>query len=218
MRIRDQAQLQELLRLRAGGKAPSSLLQLLANTGALIRGHFRLQSGLHSKYFARVGQLLYQPSDAKLVAKLMTPRLSLSVPSENLVCLSSDNSSAYLGRAVAEVLGARMAITKVNQQRRPVAELSQGTLTSTDNVLIVTDVVTTGSSIDPLLALARQQDATLVGVSALLVLSSLHFTQLLTKHDLPGDAYLEAGWQPEESKTCTQCRQGEPLLAGFEFN
>jgi len=218
MRVRETAQLRELIHLRGGGQLPERMLSLFSETGALLKGHFRLQSGLHSPYFARIGQLLYRPADAAEVASLMSSRLTKVRSHNQLVCLASDNSSGYLGRALATSLNAKIALAKIDAHRRPTRELADGHLCPGDNVLIVSDVVTTGHSLEPLLEIAKDHQAAPVGVSTLLVLSSTHYLSFLAKHNLPGEDLLEAAWEPVTAETCTQCASGEGLLPGFEFN
>jgi len=191
---------------------------LLAETGALLKGHFRLQSGQHSEYFARIGQLLYRRADATEIATMMSEQLGRFRDHSHLVCLASENASGYLGRALAETLGARVALARIDECRRPTSALSSGEVSPGDSVLIVSDVVTTGQSIEPLLELVKERQATPIGIAALLVLDSKQWLSFLAQHELPGEGLLEALWDPVAAERCPQCARGEALLPGFEFN
>lgn len=220
MRVRDSDQISQLLHLRDGGSLPPDLVDLLVETGALIKGHFRLQSGLHSRYFVRVGQLLYRPSDANMVAALLAPRLSEASrgSQRNLVCLSSAGSSLCLSRAVADVISARLAVARVDEFRSPKDELAQGQIRSTDRVILVCDVVATGRSVEPLLTIVRKQGAEPILVATLVAINSSLFVKFLGENSLSGRALLEASWSSQTAAECEQCARGESLLPGFEFS
>jgi hypothetical protein len=72
---------------------------LLVRAGALLEGHFRLQSGLHSPYFVRVGQLAYRPEDARVLGEHEEPgAATLGDSNPGLMTSHDDCNAAEVGR------------------------------------------------------------------------------------------------------------------------
>src|SRR5438270_9545351 len=54
---------------------PVDLPALLAETGALLSGHFRLSSGLHSPNYVQCAKLLEHPRNAKAIGAALGERV-----------------------------------------------------------------------------------------------------------------------------------------------
>ena len=203
MRVRDPARLRELLQRPDAAQLSDELVRLFVETGALLEGHFRLQSGLHSPYFVRVGQLVYRPEDTRVAVDAMLER-SPSKPKTIDVVISAENASQYLGRGLAERLGARFIAVPIDEQRKPRADAALPELSKRGaRALVVSDVVTTGSSIETLVERARAHGALVREVLCLGTLDSRGFQRTCTRLRVPGGAAIESSWTPVGMSGCT---------------
>ncbi|MBK9036409.1 MAG: hypothetical protein IPL61_35035 [Myxococcales bacterium] len=132
-----------------------------------------------------------------------------------------ESAGFFLGDALAQRLGAGIAVARTDLQRRPARSLYDGTIHQTDRVLVVNDVVTTGASLEPLLDLVGDRGATVSGVLVFGALDGPGFRAILNRRRVPGDHLLEAGpaWVLRSPEECPACARGElPLLPAAELN
>src|SRR3954462_15391039 len=117
------------------------LLDLFRRSGALLDGHFRLASGLHSPGYLQCALVLQHPQHAETLGRAIADRLREVRPT---VVLSPALGGVVIGHEVGRALGVRAIF----------AERQDGTLTlrrgfmlgETDRVLVIEDVLTTGGS------------------------------------------------------------------------
>lgn len=171
--------------------------------GALLEGHFKLSSGLHSSRYLQCALYLADPTRAEAAGRQLAARLK----------------SAAAQLVVAPALGGVVIGHEVARALEDVpsffTERSEGAMTFRRGfriepgcrVLVVEDVVTTGGSTREVMGAVTQQGATVVGVGAIVNRSGhenpfapLPFTALLTV-DVPT--------YPPES--CPLCASGVPL-------
>jgi orotate phosphoribosyltransferase len=139
-----------------------ALLSLFRSTGALMEGHFKLSSGLHSNAYMQCALVLQHPDHAEAIGLALAERVRAWRPT---VVLSPALGGLIIGHEVARALGARAIF----------AERHDGTLTLrrgfsldvVDRVLVVEDVITTGGSTRETIAVARGAGADVVGVAAI---------------------------------------------------
>jgi orotate phosphoribosyltransferase len=141
----------------------SSVLDLFRQTGALLEGHFRLTSGLHSNGYMQCALVLQYPAHAEaLGAALAAAVRDLRVD----VVLSPALGGLIIGHEVARGLGVRALFA---ERQEGALTLRRGfTLTPGERVLIVEDVVTTGGSTRETMAVARAAGAEVVGAAAII--------------------------------------------------
>jgi orotate phosphoribosyltransferase len=119
----------------------SSVLARFRQYGALLEGHFRLSSGLHSGGYLQSALVLQHPDQAAALGRALA---ALMAPETPTVVLSPALGGLIIGHEVARALGVR-AIFADRQDGQ--MTLRRGfALTPTDRVAIVEDVVTTGKS------------------------------------------------------------------------
>lgn len=213
MRVTEAAEVRALFDL---GPDSADLASRIADSGALIRGHFRLQSGAHAPYFLRVGQLALRAENADAIAAAWIAN-EQAVASRGLVILAAETSPRYLAEALSERLAAPRALAAVDGQRRPTRQLRDGSLAEAARVLIVTDVVSTGASIEPLVQLAREHTRR-VSVVAVAAQGSMPLEAVEARLGVPSSALARARWQTASDGECALCRDRVPLLPAFEFN
>lgn len=130
--------------MAADGDEPE-LLDLFRSSGALLEGHFRLSSGLHSGHYLQCARLLMDPARAERVCQALAVRLRAALPDLHVAAVVSPAlGGVVLGHELARQLGClAMFVERVEGRfafRRGFA-LEPGM-----PVLLAEDVVTTGLS------------------------------------------------------------------------
>src|SRR3954466_5053275 len=80
------------------------LLDLFRRSGALLEGHFRLSSGLHSTGYLQCALVLQQPADAERLGQAIA---ALTRELRPTVVLSPALGGVVIGHEVARALGVR---------------------------------------------------------------------------------------------------------------
>ncbi len=128
-------------------------LELYRRTGAYLEGHFRLSSGLHSPGYMQSALVLQHPANAaSLGMGIAAQRKEVSGPT---VVLSPALGGLIIGHEVARALGVRAIFAE--RAGGTALTLRRGfTLSSSDRVLVVEDVFTTGKSTRETMDVARR--------------------------------------------------------------
>ena len=179
------------------------ILDLFRRVGALLEGHFRLTSGLHSPGYLQCALVLQHPREAEACGMGIADRVRGLAPT---VVLSPALGGIVIGHEVARALGVRAIF----------AERQEGTLTlrrgfslaAGDRVLVVEDVVTTGGSTRETMDVARAAaGATVVGAAAIIDRSG--GKQQL---DVPFHALATVSLPTYQPDACPLCARGEPVV------
>src|SRR5687768_11123416 len=85
------------------------VLSLLNKTGALLQGHFRLSSGLHSSGYVQCALLLQHPRSAKAIGESLAKHVRSMKPKK---IVSPALGGLIIGYTVAEALGLPMIFTE----------------------------------------------------------------------------------------------------------
>src|SRR5678815_1535268 len=139
-----------------------SILGRFRAVGALLEGHFRLTSGLHSPGYLQCALVLQHPSDAEALARALAAHVSALSPTVVL--------SPALGEDRAHAKGTPhlMADDDAAERQDGKLTLRRGfSLDPGDRVLVVEDVVTTGGSTRETIEVAVAAGATVVGAASI---------------------------------------------------
>jgi len=138
-------------------------LELYRRTGAYLEGHFRLSSGLHSPGYMQSALVLQHPVNAAALGAGIAARAKSVRPT---VVLSPALGGLIIGHEVARALGVRAIFAE--RAGGTALTLRRGfTLASSDRVLVVEDVFTTGKSTRETMEVARDAGASVVGAAAI---------------------------------------------------
>src|SRR6266566_4919479 len=88
---------------------PVDLPALLRETGALLQGHFRLSSGLHSPNYVQCALLLEHPRHAKAIGEELGDRVR---PMNVQKIVAPALGGVIIGYTTAEALGVPMIFTE----------------------------------------------------------------------------------------------------------
>ena len=131
-----------------------TLLDLFRKSGALLEGHFRLTSGLHSSGYLQCALVLQHPAQAEMLGKAIADRTRDLRPT---VVLSPALGGVVIGHEVGRALGVRAIFA---ERQDGALTLRRGfMLAENDRVLVVEDVLTTGGSTAETMQVARAAGA-----------------------------------------------------------
>jgi orotate phosphoribosyltransferase len=169
-------------------------------TGAYLKGHFRLTSGLHSSEYLQSALVLQHPEHAERLGREMAAQL----PKTEVVA-SPAIGGLIIGHEVARSLGARFIFAERDGAGK--MTLRRGfSVWPGEKVVVVEDVVTTGGSTREVIDLLRSAGADVVGAGSIIDRSGGRADLGVTRVAL---ATLNVvSWQPDE---CPLCKQGVPV-------
>lgn len=179
-----------------------AVLDLFRRVGALLEGHFRLTSGLHSPGYLQCALVLQHPVEAAVCGTAIADQVrSLGVQ----VVLSPALGGIVIGHEVARALGVRAIF----------AERQDGTLTLRrgfslapgERVLVVEDVVTTGGSTRETMEVARAAGAVVVGAASIIDRSGGR-----QNLDVPYCALATVALPTYQPEACPLCAAGSPVV------
>jgi orotate phosphoribosyltransferase len=145
--------------------AMSSLdvLTLFRQSGALLEGHFKLSSGLHSPGYLQCALVLQHPAHAETLGRALAARLRALGAT---VVLSPAMGGLIIGHEVGRALGVRAIFA---ERVDGAMTLRRGfTLSPSDRVVVIEDVVTTGLSTRETIAVVAAAGATIAGAGAII--------------------------------------------------
>lgn len=178
------------------------VLDRFRRLGALLEGHFRLTSGLHSPGYLQCALVLQHPGEAEACGASIAAEVKDLEPQ---VVLSPALGGIVIGQEVARALGVR-AIFAERQDGKLM--LRRGfSLAPGERVLVVEDVVTTGGSTRETIDVARAAGAVVVGAAAIVDRSGgvrdLH---------VPFRALAEVSLPTYQPDNCPLCAAGQPVV------
>ena len=186
---------------------PADVRRHFEETGALLSGHFKLSSGLHSDRYLQCAKVLMWPGRAdslgRALGALLRPFGAESVISPAL-------GGVIIGQEVGRALSVRALFT---ERVDGAFALRRGfSLEPGENVAVIEDVVTTGKSTREVIAVVRAAGALVVACGSIIdrrganergeTVDGIPFRALLAL-DVPA-------WEPA---ACPLCAKGTPLTA-----
>jgi orotate phosphoribosyltransferase len=139
------------------------VLALYRQSGALLDGHFRLTSGLHSPGYLQSALVLQHPVHAEALGRALADRLRAAKPT---AVLSPALGGLIIGHEVARALGVRAIFA---ERVDGVLTLRRGfSLSAADRVAVIEDIVTTGGSTRETIAVATGAGATVIGAGSII--------------------------------------------------
>lgn len=180
----------------------ASILDRFRQVGALLDGHFRLTSGLHSPSYLQCALVLQYPRDAEACGAAIAAAVRARQPQ---VVLSPALGGIVIGQEVGRALDVR-AIFAERQDGALTLRRGFG-LAPGERVLVVEDVVTTGGSTRETIEVARAAGATVVGAGAIIDRSG-GARQL----DVPFHALATLSVPAYTPEACPLCAAGQPVV------
>ena len=141
-----------------------AVLDLFRRSGALLEGHFRLTSGLHSERYLQSALVMQYPEFAESLGEALAARVKHLQPT---AVLSPALGGIVIGQEVGRALGIRAMFAE--RQEGKLALRRGFSLAPSDRVVVVEDVVTTGGSTRETIDVALALGASVIGAASLIV-------------------------------------------------
>ena len=187
------------------------LLDVFRRSGALLDGHFRLTSGLHSPGYLQCALVLQHPQHADALGLAIAERTRNLGPT---VVLSPALGGVVIGQEVGRGLGVRAIFA---ERQDGALMLRRGfSLSGQDRVLVVEDVWTTGGSTRETIHVARAAGAVVVGAASIVDRSAAG--RLSAPGESPADlgvpfvSLLGMDLPTYDPAACPLCAQGLPAV------
>jgi len=178
------------------------MLDLFRRSGALLEGHFRLSSGLHSSGYLQCALVLQHPAVAEALGAAIASAASDLHPT---VVMSPALGGVVIGQEVGRALGVRAIFA---ERQDGVLMLRRGfTLSPTDRVLVVEDVLTTGGSTRETMRVAAAAGGRVVGAAAIVDRSGG-----AARFDVPLHTLVKIDLPTHQPEACPLCAKGVPIV------
>lgn len=180
-----------------------TVLPAFEQTGAILRGHFLLTSGLHSPEYLQCAKVLQYPRHAEAFGRAMAIRFREVAGQEAIPLVASPAiGGLIIGHEVARALGARFQFTERGPDGK--MTLRRGfEVAAGESAVVVEDVVTTGGSSREVIELLRDAGVKVIAAGSIIDRSGGHADIGVPRVALA--TLSVTTWAPE---VCPLCRQG----------
>ncbi|MFO7892031.1 MAG: orotate phosphoribosyltransferase [bacterium] len=140
----------------------ADILQIFKDTGALMNGHFKLTSGLHSDTYFQCAKVLQYPRQAEKICALIADHFKNS----GIQAVASPAiGGIVIGYEVARLMQVRSIFT---ERKNEDMTLRRGfRVNKGEKILIVEDVTTTGGSVKEVIEVMKDKEAEISGVASM---------------------------------------------------
>ena len=182
------------------------ILDLFYETGAYLRGHFRLTSGLHSREYLQCALVLQHPKHAEFLGASLAREMRAFKPElAPAAVVSPALGGLIIGHEVARAFGARAIFMERDASGAMV--LRRGfSVEPGETVVVVEDVVTTGGSTREVVGAMRAEGAEVAMAGSIIDRSGGGVEVGAPRVSL---ATIQVVTYPPES--CPLCREGIPV-------
>jgi orotate phosphoribosyltransferase len=170
--------------------------------GALLEGHFRLTSGLHSSGYLQCALVLQHPREAEALGEALAALVRAAGPQ---AVLSPALGGIVIGQEVGRALGVRALFA---ERQDGALTLRRGFAFSPgEKVVVIEDVVTTGGSTRETIEVARAAGAEVVAAGAIIDRSGGE-----QRLDVPFHCLAEVSLPAYAPESCPLCLAGQPVV------
>ena len=182
------------------------ILSAFHETGAYLKGHFRLTSGLHSPEYLQCALVLQYPRHAEHFGRLLATEFRRLEPTLNAgVVAAPAIGGLIIGHEVARALGARFVFTERDAGKMV---LRRGFFVEPGEVaVVVEDVVTTGGSSREVIDILKDAGARVIGAGSIIDRSGGAADVGVPRVALKTMQVLS--YPPDD---CPLCRAGSPVV------
>jgi len=178
----------------------NEIMGLLEKTGAILKGHFLLSSGLHSDTYFQMALVFQYPEYGKIVCQ----QLAENFKREKIdVVIGPAIGGIIVSYQLAEILGAKSIFAERENGKM---KLRRGfKIEKGEKVLICEDVITTGGSVKEVITMVEKEGGEIVGIGCIVERGMVEF-----KYPLKALIKVEVkNYPPFE---CPLCQKKIPLV------
>lgn len=138
------------------------ILSIFRSTDSLLEGHFVLSSGRHSRSYFQCAKVLQHPEYLTAFSIMIADEFESKKPD---VVISPAIGGVVLGTEVGAQLGCRTIFAERKQGEMVIRRGFE--IKPSEKVLVVEDVITTGGSVNEVIALVEESKGEMIGVGIL---------------------------------------------------
>ena len=186
---------------------PPSVLELFQNTGAYLKGHFRLTSGLHSSEYLQSALVLQHSKHAETLGKILACKIAGLVGGSKVdFVVAPALGGLIIGHEVARSLGVPLLFTERDADRK--MTLRRGfKIEPGSHAVVVEDVITTGGSTREVIDIVLENGATVLAAGSVIDRSGGSVDL-----GVPRAALATLKVVSFEPDSCPMCAAGEPVV------
>jgi orotate phosphoribosyltransferase len=185
----------------------SALMDLFEETGAYLRGHFRLTSGLHSGEYLQCAKVLAYPAYAERLGSELARHLREIESGKVDAILAPALGGIIIGHEVARSFGVPFLFAERDNVTGQMALRRGFEVQPGQAVIVVEDVVTTGGSSREVVDLALAAGATVAAAGSIIDRSNGR-----ADIGVPRVALERLDVSSYEPNRCPYCAQGMPIV------
>ncbi len=178
----------------------NEIMGILEKTGAVLKGHFLLSSGLHSDTYFQMALVFQYPEYGKIVCQ----QLAENFKREKIdVVIGPAIGGIIVSYQLAEILGAKSIFAERENGKM---KLRRGfKIEKGEKVLICEDVITTGGSVKEVITMVEKEGGEIVGIGCIVERGMVEFKY-------PLKALIKVEVKNYEPFNCPLCQKKIPLV------
>jgi orotate phosphoribosyltransferase len=180
------------------------VLNLFKDCDALLQGHFKLTSGKHSEWYFEKIRLIEKPAALEKIVDLLAAKIRREVPDFDYV-VSPAYGAIAIGFLAALKLGKKFAFTQRTDEKMAIRSGFSGLDGS--RAVIVEDILTTGGSLQEVIACLRERQVEVAGIYVLVDRSG----GAVPVEGKPVGSLLSLKVEAFEPEGCPFCEKGLPI-------
>jgi orotate phosphoribosyltransferase len=184
------------------------VLEILQKYGAILSGHFRLSSGLHSGKYLQCALALQYPNLAEKLGSQLASKFKFRESNIDAV-VSPAIGGIIVGQEVARAFGCRALFCEREEGKMKLRrgfEIKRG-----EKIVIVEDVITTGGSVKEIVEIVKGRGGKVEGIGAVVDRSQPSLSHELATLNLSLNILLKMNIETYSPKECPICKKGVPL-------
>ena len=177
------------------------ILQIFKDAGALLEGHFKLRSGLHSNRFFQAALLLQEPKTAEVVCSELAQKFK---DSQISAVISPAVGGLIVGHEVARALGVRAIFADKENDN---LILKRGfKIGKNEKILVAEDVITRGGRVQQTVDLVRELGGEVAGIAVIVDRSGGN-----ASFDIAHKSLIQLELETFEPEACPLCAENIPV-------
>ena len=191
---------------------PDDVAGYLAREGVLLDGHFQLLSGLHSPNFIAFSELARDDDALGSIADTLTETTAAWMPD---AVIAPSTAGVSLGSALAVRASAPLYLASLDADSRPDGLVGDPDIRGR-RVLLVNDVVTTGSGLEQLAQVASGAGAETAGAAWFVSRASVDVVGILGTENVA--CLAEFDLETHSAADCPLCASGGEAELAIDLN
>ncbi|HOA17486.1 MAG TPA: orotate phosphoribosyltransferase [Fervidobacterium sp.] len=180
------------------------VMEILEKTGALLKGHFILSSGLHSEFYVQCAKIFEYPKYGEMIGRMISEKILQSGLRPDVV-IGPALGGIIVAYEVGKYSGAKAMFTEREEGEM---KLRRGfELDQSAKVIIVEDVVTTGKSTFEVEEVVKSFGAQVIGYASIINRSGKE-----TPFEKPYSYLLKLDFPTYTSDNCPMCEARIPAI------